>query len=60
MTQQSQQVRSQLTWREIGRTILLKSQEDYRSKVRPTLRTGKTRVGAFLVTLGRKIQGETR
>ena len=47
---------TQPTWREITKTILSKSKDDYTSKVKPAVNTSRIKLGSLIETLGRKIQ----
>ena len=47
---------TQPTWKEIARTILSKSKDDYASKLKPAANTGRIKLGSLIETLGRKIQ----
>jgi hypothetical protein len=47
---------TQPTWSEIARAITTKSKEDYQTKVKPKLNTGRNILGHLVVTFGRKIQ----
>jgi len=44
------------TWTQIAKTILAKSEQDYETKVKPTLRSGQDKLGTLIETLGRKIR----
>jgi len=48
------------TWSQIVKTIVAKSGDDYQTKVQPTLRSGRNKLGTLIETLGRKIQSETK
>ena len=47
---------NQPSWREIAKTILFKSKDDYTSKVKPAVNTTRLKLGSLIETLGRKIQ----
>ena len=47
---------TQTTWSQIVKTILAKSEDDYQTKVKPTLRSGQDKLGTLIETLGRKIR----
>ena len=47
---------TQTTWSQIAKTILSKTKEDYASKVKPTVNTGRIKPGSLIEALGRKIQ----
>ena len=49
---------TQTTWTQIAKTILAKSEDDYQTKVKPTLRSGQDKLGTLIETLGRKIRTE--
>jgi len=42
---------TQTTWSQIAKTILAKSEDDYQTKVKPTLRSGQDKLGALIVAL---------
>ena len=47
---------TQPTGKEIARTILSKSKDDYTSQVKPAVNTGRIKLGSLIEALGRKIQ----
>ena len=47
---------NQPTWREIAKTILFKTKDDYTSKVKPAVNTSRIKLGSLIENLGRKIQ----
>ena len=47
---------TQPTWKEIAKTILTKSGDDYQSKLKPAVNTGRIKLGSLIEALGRKIQ----
>jgi len=53
MTRNSQ---NQITWSQIVKTIVSKSGDDYKTRVKPAVNTGRMKLGSLIEALGRKIQ----
>ena len=47
---------TQTTWKEITKTILSKSKEDYTSQVKPVVNNSRIKLGSLIEAFGRKIQ----
>ena len=52
----SQDTQTRTTWSQIVKTILAKSGDDYQTKVKPTVNTGRIKLGSLIEALGRRIQ----
>ena len=49
---------TRITWTQIAKTIRAKSEQDYETKVKPTVHSGRNKLGSLIESLGRKIQTE--
>jgi hypothetical protein len=47
---------TQTTWSQIAKTIVAKSGDDYKTRVKPAVNTGRIKLGSLIEALGRKIQ----
>ena len=56
----STQNHTQITWTQIAKTILAKSEDDYQTKVKPTLRSGQDKLGTLIETLRQRIKPDTK
>jgi hypothetical protein len=52
----SQTTQTQPTWKAIIHAALAKSKDDYQSKLKPAVNSGRTKIGSWIETIGRKIQ----
>ena len=56
MSQKNSTPSSVPTWSDILKTIQSKTQNDFKSKVRPAINIGRATLGIFLIALGQKLQ----
>ena len=48
------------TWNQIVRIVWFKTKKDYRTKVQPRVRTGRSKLGSFIETFGQKVKGSSQ
>jgi hypothetical protein len=48
---------SQPTWNQVVRIVWFKTRTDYRTKVRPRMKSGRIKLGSLIETVGRRLKG---